>query len=91
MYLNQSVSKVELNCQTSGKPKPKLTWFKGDQLITNQYPNKYKLSKENSTLTIIDLNDDDDGFYYCHASSLERYPVATIYYSLKSLFFFSFF
>lgn len=85
IHVNETVNRVELYCQTSGKPKPKVTWYKGDQLITNEFPYKYKLSQENTTLTILNLNYDDDGIYYCYASNLEKYPVANIYYSLKGL------
>ena len=70
-----------LDCQANGVPKPEISWYKDNKLISKEENSKYKLSKANGSLTIFDLTDEDSGIYCCFASSLDRYPVVSINYS----------
>ena len=70
-----------LDCQATGTPKPEITWYKNNRLISKEENRKYKFSLANGSLTILDLNDDDSGIYFCFASSLDRYPIASLNYS----------
>ena len=72
-----------LDCQANGIPKPQVTWYKNNKIIAKDetFSVKYTFSPFNGSLTIHDLNDDDSGYYYCFASSLDRYPIASLNYS----------
>ena len=75
-----------LDCQANGIPKPEVTWYKNNKLIAKDESLKYKFSPDNGTLTIYDLTDEDSGYYYCFASSLDRYPIASLNYSFTGKF-----
>ena len=76
-----------LECQALGNPKPEVTWYKNNKLIVkDEKVIKYKFSPINGSLTIYDLNDEDSGFYYCFASSLDRYPIASLNYSFVGVY-----
>lgn len=85
--MNQSES-LTLNCEANGYPKPEVSWHKNSELlVNNQRPfsfanKKYKFNSINGSLTIYDLKSDDSGLYYCFASSLDRYPIASLNYSV---------
>jgi len=44
---------------------------------------KYQFSLENGSLAIFDLNSNDEGVYYCYASSLAIFPVSSLNYTVK--------
>lgn len=81
---------VTLNCVASGMPKPELTWHfeqkliaKNQLLVLDVNSLKYSYSAKNGSLTISDLSFDDTGTYFCTASSIDKFPSATINYTIK--------
>ncbi len=80
---------AQLDCQANGQPKPEVTWYKNNKIIAkdNSTSFKYTFSAFNGSLIIHDLNDDDSGYYYCFASSLDRYPIASLNYSFTGKLF----
>ena len=63
---------VTLECRASGKPSPKITWYKDGQLI--QLPNAKLSLIHDSNLFIMSAtlgkgNKSDSGVYYCKASN----------------------
>ena len=63
---------IELNCQSNGRPKPIVVWFKDSKLL-NLTDEKYKLS--DGSLKIFRTHPVDSGDYECHVSN--RYGALT--------------
>ncbi|KAH9491593.1 hypothetical protein Btru_030986 [Bulinus truncatus] len=63
---------VKLECVFSGRnllePKiPIVTWYKSDQRTGINNSTKYQLRQDNRSLTIVELTEGDEGYYYCKA------------------------
>ena len=88
-YLNYS-SEVNLACESTGNPAPDITWYKDNRLLLGKHQGvkehqqlKYEFSNQTGSLTIFDLNSNDEGIYYCYASSLDIFPVSSLNYTIK--------
>lgn len=86
-YYSKQSSDILLKCEAKGLPKPDISWYKENKLILSKYHTepsyKYKFSLSNGSLAIYNLNSDDEGVYYCYASSLENFPVSSLNYTIK--------
>lgn len=86
-YYSKYSSDILLKCEAKGLPKPDISWYKENKLILGKdhtEPSyKYKFSLSNGSLAIYNLNSDDEGVYYCYASSLENFPVSSLNYTIK--------
>ena len=61
-----------LNCQAEGFPRPFITWFINNTMISNGVTNDdASTTVISSTLMVSDANFDDSGMYYCQATSSE--------------------
>ena len=59
-----------LNCQAEGFPRPSITWFMNNTMISNGVTNDNTLMTViSSTLMISNANFNDSGMYYCQATS----------------------
>lgn len=74
----------------NGTPKPELTWHYEDKLIVknhllvlNASSVKYSYNSKNGSLTISNLKPEDNGVYYCSATSIDKFPTARINYTIK--------
>ncbi|XP_045888878.1 immunoglobulin superfamily DCC subclass member 3 [Micropterus dolomieu] len=54
-------------CQAQGEPEPQLTWLKNGQILEPR--GHVKLKKNNSTLTIYGISQDDEAIYQCIAEN----------------------
>ena len=84
-----------LACESTGIPKPDITWYKDNRLLVakhqalkEHYRSKYEFSNQTGSLTIKDLNLDDEGIYYCYASSLDMFPMSSLNYTIKGKYLF---
>ena len=90
--LNDS-SSIVLECETEGSPQPVISWLKNDEHIVNnghlndllEKTTKYEFNSEKGELKINELTSLDDGLYVCYASSLDKFPIASLNYTVKGL------
>ena len=82
-----------MECETDGSPRPVISWFKEDENLVNNgnltdstQLSKYAFNPNNGSLTINELTFFDNGIYICYASSLSKFPVASINYTIKGKF-----
>jgi hypothetical protein len=68
----ESDKTIELNCQSNGRPKPNVIWFKDSQLL-NLTDEKFKLNE--GSLKIFRTHPVDSGLYECHVTN--RYGTLT--------------
>lgn len=80
-------SKLVLNCKAEGFPTPEIRWFKENNLLASSQKNglsvKYNFFLSNGSLVINNISSNDDGVYYCYASSLSKFPVSSLNYTIK--------
>ena len=61
-----------MNCQAEGFPRPSITWFMNNTMISNGVTNDdASTTVISSTLMVSNANFDDSGMYYCQATSIE--------------------
>lgn len=78
-----------LNCETSGKPAPQISWYKNQKLLVNDAKSlkprkipKYNFTSSNGSLSIFSVQDEDSGEYACVVKSLD-FPERTLNYTVK--------
>ncbi|CAF3375104.1 unnamed protein product [Rotaria socialis] len=68
-HLNRkSGDNVEFDCKFDGRPKPKVSWFKGKVHLNNQ-DSTLKLADNNESITINRLQASDTGYYTCELNN----------------------
>lgn len=58
-----------LRCLASGRPVPKINWYKDGHLLNAVEDTAYRLSDDGSVLTLLSVNESDAGTYACEAVS----------------------
>ncbi|KAL5285204.1 PRTG.2 family protein [Megaselia abdita] len=56
---------INLTCEATGAPKPKITWFRNGQLLSNNYT----MEINESSLLIQSFDINDEGIYQCFAQN----------------------
>ncbi|XP_068134672.1 vascular endothelial growth factor receptor 2 [Hyperolius riggenbachi] len=73
---------VEMHCQASGTPDPKILWFKNSQALVGD--SGIILKDQNRTLTIQRVRKQDEGFYSCRACNDLGCAQAEMYFTVNS-------
>lgn len=58
-------ARINLTCEATGTPEPKVTWFRNGQLLSNNYT--MQISENVLSIHSFDIN--DEGVYQCFAQS----------------------
>ncbi|XP_013391894.1 titin isoform X2 [Lingula anatina] len=74
---------VSLECLLSGFPVPEVTWYKEDQVLTNEFPYKIEHDGGRHKLTISTVWKQDEGAYKCKAENKEGSSSTLGYISVK--------
>lgn len=89
IYAYEGINQT-LNCLVSGVPKPEITWYYDDKIIVKNHMlaltvnhQKYSFVSKNGSLVVNNLKFEDSGAYLCSASSIDKFPPATINYTIK--------
>ena len=68
--------KTNFSCGAFGIPKPVITWFKDNRTVRKD--NRIQETKVLSVLTIDSVEEQDQGIYWCEATSVEGWNRSTI-------------
>ena len=60
---------VTFNCTATGLPQPNITWYKDGQEVTEGVESSQGLQSTASTLTLVNVDQDDSGVYWCNATN----------------------
>uniref|UniRef100_A0A915CMW2 Contactin n=1 Tax=Ditylenchus dipsaci TaxID=166011 RepID=A0A915CMW2_9BILA len=62
-------SSVDLNCDVVAAPRPVVRWVDANDSLIAVVPGKIELFPNNHTLRIYEVNNADEGYYYCNVSN----------------------
>ena len=77
---------ITLNCEVSGTPEPKVTWFKDDQIYKPMVGSSVTYKNGECTLNIVNATISNNGEYKCKAQNKSGYDEIKAIVNIKGLY-----